>query len=237
MRVISFIGLDGSGKTTQSTLFTEARKLEGRDSVYEHQFRFSSKRAMNVKARLRPWLLRAQGAVCADGTVVLAPNADSAGKRSAFVRFLQRIVLVPPLVVAVAGMGWHRTRSKLRRHRGREMLVTDRHFVDELVRIEWKLGIRLPWRRLWLRFVRTPDLVFYFEIPGEVSWERMDPQDSSADAMRRKEAVYGEWLPLLAERCDVVRLPVTGCSIDEVRSRVEERYAALCADGVAEVCA
>ena len=82
MRVIAFVGLDGSGKTTQASRFVERRLAEGADVVYEHQYRFNSRHVMQAKARLRSPLLRAQAAICEDGTVVLAPNATTAVQRS-----------------------------------------------------------------------------------------------------------------------------------------------------------
>lgn len=222
MKVVAFIGLDGSGKTTQSTLFAEKRKAEGIDAVYDHQFRFNSNGAMNLKAKLRPILLLAQGAVCQEGTVAMAPNADDAAKRGKFRQTIQKILLIPPLVFSVLFLGLFRTWNKRRKNRHRKLLVLDRYFFDELVRIEWKLGLRLPFRNLLLRLSPQPDLVVYFDIPGEVSWQRMDPQDSSQDAMRRKESIYKEWLPLIAKRMPLRQIIITKKSVEEVQEQVEE---------------
>jgi thymidylate kinase len=230
MRIVAFIGLDGSGKTTQAEAFAARRAAEGVSAAYAHQFRFDSRRVMAAKARLRPFLLRAQAAVSTEGSVRLAPNADDAARRGPLRRALQRLFLVPPLAAGALLLGLHRTRAKLRRsrRRGVHTLVLDRYFFDELVRVEWKLGLRLPCRALWLRLAPPPDLTVYFEIPGEVSWERMEPRDSTRDAMRRKELAYREWLPLIARRARrLLVVPVVGRTIDAVAAEVEGAWAAL----------
>lgn len=225
MIIIAFIGLDGSGKTTQATRFVGRRIAGGIKATYDHQFRFNSNRVMGIKARLRPLLLRAQAAICEKGTVMLAPNAQSASPRSKFQRVFHKVFLMPFVVFVVLFLGWYRTRKKLLRSRGLNMLILDRYFYDELVRVEWKLGIQLPFRSFWVRLISKPHLVIYFDIPGDISWQRMDPQDSSLEAMRRKELVYKEWLPYIGKHTQLYRISILGLNIDEIQKQVENAYA------------
>lgn len=224
MKIVTFSGLDGSGKTTQATRFVSRRVEEGRDAIYEHQFRFNSERVMQAKGRLRPFLLFVQAAVCEEGTVVLAPNADDSLHRGIIRHTVQKVFLIPILTAIVLVLGWYRTRKKLRSNAEHEILVLDRYFYDEIVRVEWKFGIRLPFRKMLLKTLPRPHLVIYFDIPGDISWQRMDPQDSSKNAMLRKEIAFKRLLPLIGEDTTLRIISIIGLTADEVQNQVEKIF-------------
>ena len=61
---ICFIGLDGSGKSTQSNILVGALKDKNIDVVYRHQFRYESDSVMSAKDKLRPLIKRMQYLMC-----------------------------------------------------------------------------------------------------------------------------------------------------------------------------
>lgn len=221
MSIVTFIGLDGSGKTTQATRFVERRRVEGIDVVYEHQFRFNSNRVMRVKASLRPFLRRAQGTVCEYGTVLHATHVRKTSERGGLWKLFRKALLRPLSIAALLLLGWYRTWNKIRRNRQRALLALDRYFYDELIRVEFQMGIQLPFRFLWLRLLPRPDLIIYFDIPAQVAWERSDPKDSTVDAMAQKARLYKSWLPIIAQETALHEIPIFGLTADEVQQRVE----------------
>lgn len=219
---ICFIGLDGSGKSTQSNILVNELRDRNLDVVYRHQFRYESDSVMSAKDKLRPVIKRMQYLMCIPGSILIDSAILRAVRDNILWRLLRPIVAYPiGILVLLSGLIKARGKSKL--YGSHEFFIMDRCFLDELARVEWKLKIRMPLKFLWFRFAPAPDITFYFDIPGEISWERMDPVDTGKEAMVEKEKTYKRLIPLYSGFTDINLLDIKDLSIEEVTRLVSAR--------------
>jgi thymidylate kinase len=212
---ICFIGLDGSGKSTQSNILVSALEDKNIDVVYRHQFRYESESVMSAKDKLRPLIKRMQYLMCIPGSVLI----DSAILRTIRDNIVWRLVrplMAYPIGILVLLSGLIKARGKSKLYGSHDFFVMDRCFLDELARVEWKLKIRIPFKSLWFRYAPAPDITFYFDIPGATSWERMDPVDTGMEAMVEKEKTYKRLIPNYAVFTDMNVLDTNGFDINAV---------------------
>ena len=218
---ICFIGLDGSGKSTQSDILLLEMQKRNLDVVYRHQFRYESDKVMTAKDKLRPLIKRMQFLMCIPGSV-LVKSRPLKIIRDNFLWRLIRPFFVYPIGITVLISGLIKARGKNKLYGGHNYFIMDRCFLDELARVEWKLEIRIPFKKLWYRLAPAPDITFYFDIPGTKSWERMDPVDTGMEAMTKKENTYKRIIPLYGEFTDMNVLKTENMNIKEVTELVFE---------------
>jgi len=223
---ICFTGLDGSGKSTQSINLLKTLQEKKIDVIYRHQFRYESERIMYWKDKLRPFIKRAQFLFCIEDSILIESTILRAIRDNVFWRYI-RFPLSHLIAVAVLYSGLRKATTKYKKFGAHEVFIMDRCFFDEVVRIEWKLGIKIPFRSVWLRVAPTPELVIYFDIPGDKSWERMDPKDTGKIPMVLKEQAYKRLLPSYKKLTDVRVISIEGKSISEVASIVNDEYKKL----------
>jgi thymidylate kinase len=218
---ICFIGLDGSGKSTQANILVETLESDNVDVKYRHQFRYESASVMSAKNTLRPIIKRMQYLMCIPGSVLV----DSRLLRMVRDNLLFRIVrpiFAYPLGFAVLYSGLVKAKGKDRKYGGHSVFVMDRSFVDEVARVEWKLSIQIPFKNYLFRIAPSPDLTFYFDIPGEQSWARMDPQDTKKGAMIYKEETYKRILTIFKSHTELHMLDIKRKQIGDVTEIVNK---------------
>jgi thymidylate kinase len=226
VKIIAFIGLDGSGKTTQAELFVEYLKSRGLTAVYDHQFRFNSRRSSRLKMLLRPWLHYVLGYLAAEGTALLTPNSDDAASRGPIRRAVTKYILRPPAVTILFVLGLFRHRAKIKRRKAGSVIVFDRYFYDEIIRLEWKFDLSLPLPSMLLRSTEHPSVIFYLHAPADLCWERMEPKDSSKMAMSKKQMIYQKWISRVGGYTHVYEVDTARLTIDEVQDRIRQIYLA-----------
>ncbi|EHQ56710.1 thymidylate kinase [gamma proteobacterium HIMB55] len=216
---ICFLGLDGSGKSTQSKILVDLLADKDIDVVYRHQFRYESETVMSAKNSLRPFIKRAQYLLCIPGSILI----DSVILRVIRDNFFWRIIrplVAHPIGLLVLFSGLIKARGKSRMYGSHHVFVMDRCFLDELARVEWKLSIRVPFKSLWFRLAPAPDYAFYFDIPGVESWARMDPVDTGKEAMVEKEKTYKRLIPEYSPYSPINVLDIVGADISTVTRQV-----------------
>jgi GTPase SAR1 family protein len=221
---IAFVGLDGSGKTTQASLLTDFLKSQNYDVRYRHQFRFERKSLMEWKNRLRPLIAFLQVLLCIEGSTVWHYPIAKRIRRNVIWKFIRPLIAYP-VGYLVLIIGLCKARGKWKIYGSHNYFIMDRCFFDELVRVEWKLGLSFPFHELFYYFAPHPDMVFYFNIPGAISWSRMEPQDTEKSAMILKEYYYQITLPEIRKYTKVIEIPVLGKNIVSVQKAVLKNLA------------
>lgn len=217
---ICFVGLDGSGKSTQSNIILNNLKNLKKDAVYRHQFRYESEKVMSAKDKLRPLIKRMQFLMCIPNSILIDSRILTFVRDSFFWRFVRPLFAYPiGIIVLYSGLVKAKGKSKL--YGSHEYFIMDRCFLDELARVEWKLNIRIPFKNSWFNSAPCPDITFYFDIPGEVSWERMDPQDTGKKAMMKKEETYKKLLPIYSDFTDLNIIDINGLTIKQVTEKLQ----------------
>lgn len=216
---ICFIGLDGSGKTTQSQKVCDFLIQSGYDVKYRHQFRYESKKVTFLKDWLRPIIKRTQYLFCTPSSVLITSPTLKV-LRSNVIWRLVRLILAYPLGLLVLFSGLMSSRKKNKLYGNHEYFVMDRCFLDEVVRVEWKLGIKVPFKNIWYKFAPAPDITFYFDISAELAWQRMIPQDAGLDAMMRKQEVYLDLIPSFEKYTSLIMVKTEDMNVEEVTNLV-----------------
>jgi thymidylate kinase len=220
MIAIALTGQDGAGKSTQAEkLFRKLSAGPGRVARV-HQF----EPATWVGRTLAPAAKRLANRVMRSGKSDEPDFAgrDRGGRKAGFAR---SVLATTSLVV-----GWMRSRSNLRRHRRHDVLILDRCFADEMIRVAHKFGTVPGFGfRLLTSLAPKPSLVISFTLDERSGWERKKTREMSfaeyQDKIRRARSV----LARVDEHWEVVTLPVDGLDPDEVFERVWSRVRSIVA--------
>jgi thymidylate kinase len=216
---ICFVGLDGSGKSTQSNVLVQVLQDKQYDVIYRHQFRYESESVMLAKDVLRPLIKTMQYLICIPDSILI----ESPILRVIRDNFLWRVVrplIAYPIGILVLLSGLIKARGKSKLYGSHAFFVMDRCFLDELARVEWKLKIRIPLKFLWFRYAPAPDITFYFDIPAATSWERMDPVDTGKAAMVEKEKTYKRLIPEYSTYTDMHIIDIKGLDVNSVTEAI-----------------
>jgi thymidylate kinase len=190
-KIVCFVGVDGSGKSTLSkSLFEELQRkgfsvtyiwwLECENSLLRRFLRsFGGKRPSNMESDEIP--------------VVARGNAPSL---SIPIRNLYPFLVL----LDYLRFGLSRTRGRIPRLKN-SILILDRYHYDTIWALAYEFGFSDKMRRrvmsLFNDLLPKPDLLFIIEVPPEVSYERKKAEYSSIqDATYMWQSYQGLW-PLL----------------------------------------
>jgi thymidylate kinase len=204
MLAVAFTGQDGTGKSTQLASLRERLVTSGRDVAVVHQYGPTTAVGRGVAPwgkRLANRLMRAPGGALPPALAWCAASASLA-------------------------VGLRRARRNWAAHRGRDVLILDRCYSDEIVRAEHKFG-RVPgwaWRALRER-VPAPALAFAFTLDPRTGWERKKTRELSLAEYEAKTRIVRATLARLEGIWPLVVLPVDDLTPEDVSRRVWARFA------------
>ena len=216
--IVVFLGIHGSGKTTQGRLLYRALRRQGIAAEYVHQLALDGGPERWAE-RLAVQPLLAGLSRVLDGDLGKRPRKGHRAGAQALRR---------GAATGTAARGVFQTWLRMVRSKA-SLLIFDRYAYDSLVRARWWYGVSPAFEALFLRIVPVPDALFYVEADPEQAWRRHKGQEWSLEQLVWQERVYRGWLKLLqAERPGLkLRIIPCGSSIEGAHRQVVEAVSSM----------
>lgn len=172
MQIITFSGIDGSGKSTQLARLQDRLEAEGKRTAYFHAVAYSLPQVAKA-------LFRRDAKYPSAGKAVT--------KSSALGVLLRQGVLLLDL------FRFRRYVRKLQKS-GIDCLLSDRYFYDSLVNIAYLDGTRLdtPYAHFATRFIPEPDTAFFLSVSPDAVIEREHAPEQGLQYLRDKHQLFTE---------------------------------------------
>jgi thymidylate kinase len=208
--VIAFMGLDGAGKSTQAALFETCEIERGGVPVRIHHGSTMVPGLRQLKYRYHGaairWLHRRGGREEGSTTHRLAGQAVGRGW------YVMVLYFLLGSLTKSLWFSW--------RHR-RRVTILDRCFLDDVVKVRWRLGDRSRLSNWLIRLTPMPDLVIVLEADPSITFERKKAVTCTYAEYLAKRTVLQQVLNE-ATQCGwkIHRIPIDGLSVGEVHNRV-----------------
>lgn len=171
MRIITFCGVDGSGKTTQRELLQRELEVLGKNVVYFHATEFSLANRLARSAKKKK-----------DFTPGSEKAVSSAGFTSVFLRLIFLSLDALRFEWYVAGLRKQKT----------DYLLSDRFFQDSLLNICYlsqNILVR-AYAKLLARVLPAADITFYLRLTTDDILKRSRVPEQGEDYLDQKIALY-----------------------------------------------
>lgn len=172
MKIITFSGVDGSGKSSQLELFRKELENKGVKAAYFHAVHFSAPQAAKR---------------------LFARSSSKPGEAKAITKSSSLGVLLRKTVLLLDLYRFHRYLKRLERS-GVTYLISDRYFYDSLVNIAYLDGTTLstPYANFAARFIPKPDKAFFLSVSPEAVMGRDRAPEQGLQYLKDKQGLFQE---------------------------------------------
>ncbi|MBI1884970.1 MAG: hypothetical protein HYS09_01420 [Chloroflexi bacterium] len=180
---VAFLGIHGSGKTTQARLLCGALRERGITARYVHHLAAGS--------RVGRWTERhvARPILAASSRLLGGRPGDRPRPAAPAGRALRRA-----LATLTAARGVVRFQHV---DAGAAVVAFDRHAYDSMARARWLYGVPALGERWLLRRTPMPGLIVFLDAEPQDACRRHKGQEWSASQLERQAAAYREFMRLL----------------------------------------
>lgn len=182
-RIIVLTGIDGAGKTVQSQLLVDHFRKKGEQSRLVQQFAPSSLEKPLLK--IAGPMLKKLERYASNKPYFKQQNID----RESFLKLLFRICSITRIVCR----GFIRSRGSILSNRASSIIIFDRYFYDEIIKIKWMYGISDRLERTLMKLVPKPFLLIYLDVAAERAWARETDRETTLEQHRFKKEIYDAW--------------------------------------------
>jgi thymidylate kinase len=207
---IVLMGLDGSGKSTQAELLWQRASARGEPWVSLHH---SSTKVPGVAGLKRRFHREAIHALKRRRAHVEAGDEGQApaGGGTALSWMISAFIVFGSFSKAV----WYRWRY---RASGR---IMDRCLLDDIIKVHWRFGCRLPAAGVVLRLAPRPDVVIVLEGDPAITFGRKKAANCSFQEYLRKSDLLETWLQEAARSgWRIRRVGIDGRGVADVHQAV-----------------
>lgn len=104
---------------------------------------------------------------------------------------------MPFAVIYMVIAGLLRTWLKILLNLNCDVIIFDRYYIDELVRLEWKFGVNLS-KLIWIcLLVPRPDCLLFLDLSPAVAWKRTNCSKIAKKLFWEKSKYYAGWIDRL----------------------------------------
>ncbi len=172
MHIITFSGVDGSGKSSQLALFRDELVAASKRVQYFHAVQWSLPQAAKQ---------------------LFARNTSKPGEAKAVTKSSTLGVILRKAVLLVDLLRFRHYLKRLERS-GVEYLLSDRYFYDSLVNIAYLDGTSLDtaYARFAARLIPKPDKAFFLSVSPELVMQRERAPEQGLQYLKDKQSLFQE---------------------------------------------
>jgi len=178
-RIFVITGIDGSGKTTISSLLE--KELQ--------------KRKVNVRSvqQFAPILIPRKIISRFGSTLIslereVSDNKNFSGSQNTIKTRLLRTLAM----VRIISFGYFHTLANITLNLRADIIISDRYFYDNVLKVNW-LYNKSYYDNWFFNFIPMPDLIVYLDVPPEVGWKREIDGNTTLSQHVSKKFVYDEF--------------------------------------------
>jgi thymidylate kinase len=178
-KIIVITGIDGSGKTTISSLLE--KELQ--------------KRTINVRIvqQFAPILIPRKilerfGSTFISMERQVADNKNFSRSQNTLKTRLLRTLAI----LRILSFGYFHTLANITLNIRADSIISDRYFFDNVLKVNW-LYNKSYYDSWFLALVPMPDLIVYLDVPPEVGWKRETDGNTTLSQHVSKKQVYDEF--------------------------------------------
>ncbi|MBM3252991.1 MAG: hypothetical protein FJZ16_01905 [Candidatus Omnitrophica bacterium] len=214
-KIVVFTGIDGSGKTSHSGAIKEYLVGRGFLVNYVHQFAPSIRYIRKLKRTFTYLLGGVEANLIRPGTIEQDKYCHAMRRNRFLIKMAQNLIVIYSLAIGLA-----RTWLKIMLSINRDVVIFDRYYIDEIIRLEWKFGINLYKLGWTCSLIPSPYCMFFLELSPEVAWGRKETGSLSKILFWEKNERYIKWIRRVGKTWKVLSICTDKESFHESQRRI-----------------